>query len=176
MKHLRKSCEIIQHILTKSFGKLFLIWNSWLNAWSSCNHNTVDEAHFQTFLTLIKNSTSSIPFQKESQINNFFPINLSMIFIFNVVFFLRIATLTWLKSTLLLKNKCFGTTIYMKTQFLQTNETQHYGKGKCLRSKRWSRERVALIKSLIYARWKETRLRRGCQIELKMSADIYYKV
>ncbi len=35
--------------------------------------------------------------------------------------FLRITILlSWLKSTLLLKNKCFGTTIYMKTQCLQT--------------------------------------------------------
>jgi len=33
------------------------------------------------------------------------------------------------------------------------------GKGKCLRSERRSREREALIKSLIYARWKELRLR-----------------
>jgi len=73
--------------------------------------------------------------------------------------FLRTTTLlTWLKSTLLLKNKCFDTTIYMKTQCLQTNETQHYGKGKCLRSEGWSRERVALIKSLIYARWKRDAL------------------
>jgi len=81
--------------------------------------------------------------------------------------FLRITTLlTWFKSTLLLKNKCFDTAIYMKTQCLQTNKTQHYWKGKCL-----SRERVALIKSLIYARWKETLLRHGCQIELKMPAD-----
>jgi len=56
------------------------------------------------------------------------------------------------KSTLLLKNKCFDTTIYMKAQCFQTNETQHYGKEKCLRSEGWSRERVALIKSLIYAR------------------------
>jgi len=69
--------------------------------------------------------------------------------------FRRITTLlTWLKSTLLLKNKYFDTTIYMKTQWLQTNETQHNWKGKCLRSDRWSRERVAIIKSLIYARWK----------------------
>jgi len=60
----------------------------------------------------------------------------------------------------------------MKTQCLQTNEIQHYLKGKCLRRERCSRERVALIKSLIYTRWKETCLRRGCQIELKMSADI----
>jgi len=41
--------------------------------------------------------------------------------------FLRITTLlSWLKSTLLLKIKCFDTTIYMKTQCLQTNEAQHY--------------------------------------------------
>jgi len=49
---------------------------------------------------------------------------------------LRITTLlSWLKSTLLLKIKCFDTTIYMKTQCLQANETQHYdGKERCLRS------------------------------------------
>jgi len=93
------------------------------------------------------------------------------------LFFLRITTLlTWLKSTLLLKNKRFDTTIYMKTQCLQTNKKQNYWKGKCLRSKGWSRERIALIKSLIYVRWKETHLRRGCQIELKMSADKCQKV
>jgi len=34
-------------------------------------------------------------------------------------------------------------------------------------------KRVELIKSLIYARWKDTRLRRGCQIELDLSADIH---
>jgi len=79
--------------------------------------------------------------------------------IFQCSLFLRIPTLlTWLKSTLLLKNKCFDTTIYMKTQCLQTNEIQHNGKGKCLRSRRWSRERVALIKSLIYGRWKRDAL------------------
>jgi len=38
------------------------------------------------------------------------------------------------KSTLLLKIKWFDTTIYMKTQCLQTNETQHYSrKERCLR-------------------------------------------
>jgi len=46
----------------------------------------------------------------------------------------------------------------MKAQCLQTNEMQHYGKGKCLRSKGWSRERIALIKSLIYARIKRDAL------------------
>jgi len=41
--------------------------------------------------------------------------------------FLEITTLvTWLKSTILLKNKCFDTLIYMKTHCLQTNKTQHY--------------------------------------------------
>ncbi len=49
---------------------------------------------------------------------------------------------------------------------------QHYWKGKCLRSERWSRERVALIKSLIYVRCNEMHLRCGCQIELNLSADI----
>ncbi len=105
---------------------------------------------------------------------NIFDINITS---FNVVFFLRLTTLlTWLKSTLLLKNKCFDTNIYMKTQCLQTNETQHYWKGKCLRSKRWSRERVALIKSLIYARWKETRLKGDCQIDDKNVSWYSYRV
>jgi len=41
--------------------------------------------------------------------------------------FVEIRTLvTWLKSTLLLKTKCFDTHIYMKTQCLQTNNIQHY--------------------------------------------------
>ncbi len=67
--------------------------------------------------------------------------------------FLRMTTLlSWLKRTLLLKNKCFETHIYMKTQCLQTNETQH-----CLgKESAWGVEggveRVAQIKSLIYAR------------------------
>ncbi len=39
---------------------------------------------------------------------------------FQCSLFLRITTiLSWLKSTILLKNKCFLTTIYMKTQCLQ---------------------------------------------------------
>jgi hypothetical protein len=46
---------------------------------------------------------------------------------------LRITTLlSWLKSTLLLKNKCFITTIYMKAQCLETNEMQHYWERKML--------------------------------------------
>ncbi len=45
---------------------------------------------------------------------------------FQASFFLRITTLlSWHKPILLLKNKCFGVTIYMKTQCLQTNQTQH---------------------------------------------------
>jgi len=60
--------------------------------------------------------------------------------------FLGITTLlSWLKSTLLLNNKCFGTTIYMKTQCLQTNEKQHcLGKESAL-GVRGGVERVALI-------------------------------
>jgi hypothetical protein len=55
--------------------------------------------------------------------------------------FLLITTLlSWLTSTFLLKSSCFGTTIYMKTQCLQTNEMQHYWNGKCLRSEVWSRK------------------------------------
>jgi len=47
--------------------------------------------------------------------------------VFQCSLFLEITTLvTLLKSTLLLKIKCFDTHIYMKTQCLQTNKTQHY--------------------------------------------------
>jgi len=69
--------------------------------------------------------------------------------------FLRITTiLTWLKSTLLLKNKCFDTHICMKTLCLQTNKTQHYCGKENAWGARWVRKGVALIKSLIYARKK----------------------
>ncbi len=62
--------------------------------------------------------------------------------------------LLWPKSTLLLKNKCDCTAIYMKTQCLQTNETQHcLGKENALGAEGGG-ERVALIKSLIYMRKK----------------------
>jgi len=51
-----------------------------------------------------------------------------------------------------MKNKCFDTTIYKKTQYLQTNETQHcLGKESAL-GVGGGVERVVLIKSLIYAR------------------------
>jgi hypothetical protein len=64
--------------------------------------------------------------------------------------FLEITTLlSQTKSTLLLKNKCNCTTIYMKTQCLQTNETQHcLGKESALGAGQGV-ERVVLIKSLI---------------------------
>jgi hypothetical protein len=64
--------------------------------------------------------------------------------------FLRITTLlTQSKSTLLLKNKCNHTAIYMKTQCLQTNETQHcLGKESALEAIGGG-ESVALIKSLL---------------------------
>ncbi len=73
---------------------------------------------------------------------------------FKLVFFLGITTLlVCLKSTLLLKNKCDHTTIlYMKTHCLQTNEMQHcLGKESALGAG-GGVEKVALIKSLIYAR------------------------
>jgi len=67
--------------------------------------------------------------------------------------FRRITTLlSWLKSTLLLKIKCFDTTIFMKTQCLQANETQHCLGKESAREAGGGVERVALIKSLIYAR------------------------
>ncbi len=81
--------------------------------------------------------------------------------------------LLWLKSTLLLKNKWDCTAIYMKTQCLQTNKTQHclgkenaFGAGGRV-------ERVALIKSLISARKKKTCLgRRVAKFSWKVSADM----
>ncbi len=57
----------------------------------------------------------------------------------------------WLKSTLLLKKKCFDTHIYMKTKWLETNKLQH-----CLERKInawWASvegESVSFIKSSIY--------------------------
>jgi len=39
---------------------------------------------------------------------------------------------SWLKSTLLLKNKCLDIHVYMKTQCLQTNRRQHYCEMKTL--------------------------------------------
>ncbi len=51
-----------------------------------------------------------------------------------------------------MKNKCYGTTIYMKTNCLQTNETQHcLGKESAL-GVGGGVERVTLIKTLIYVR------------------------
>jgi len=47
--------------------------------------------------------------------------------LFQCPLFVEIRTfVTWIKSTLLLKIKCFDTHIYMKTQCSQTNKTQHY--------------------------------------------------
>ncbi len=64
--------------------------------------------------------------------------------------FLGITTLLpSLKSTLLLKNKCDCTTIYMKTQCLQTNETQHCSGKESALGAGGGVKRVALIKSLI---------------------------
>ncbi len=75
---------------------------------------------------------------------------------FNVVFSLL---LTWLKSTLLLKIKCFDTTIYMKTQCSQNKwDAALLLKGKVLEKQGVEEKRVALIKSLIM---------------LKMSADTF---
>ncbi len=70
--------------------------------------------------------------------------------IFQLSLFLGITTLLSLtKTTLLLKNKSNCTTVYMKTQCLQTNETQHcLGKESSLGAG-GGVERVALIKSLI---------------------------
>jgi len=77
--------------------------------------------------------------------------------------FLRITTLlTWLKSTLLLKIKCFDTTIYMKTQCLKTNEIQNYSRKENAWEAGQGREMVALIKSLI-CEIEKTSLRCDCK-------------
>ncbi len=56
---------------------------------------------------------------------------------FNVVFSKIGTLLLWLKSTLLMKNKCNRTAIYMKTQCLQNEwDPALFGKEKCFRS-RW---------------------------------------
>ncbi len=91
---------------------------------------------------------------------------------FQCSLFPRITTLlTWLKSTLLLKIKCFDTTIYMKTQCLQTNVPQHY----CRKENAWEegrgREMVVLIKSLITRHRKDVLEASLQKIKLKMSAD-----
>ncbi len=77
--------------------------------------------------------------------------------LFQCSLFLRITTLlSWTKSTLLLKNKWDCTAIYMKTQCLQTNETQHsLGKENALGAG-GGVERVVPIKSLIYAKKERT--------------------
>jgi len=63
--------------------------------------------------------------------------------------FLEITTLvTWLKSTLLVKNKCFDKHIYMKTQCLQTNKIQNSLERET-GSRVGKEKRVALIKSSI---------------------------
>ncbi len=103
-------------------------------------------------------------------------VNISKLFKLSILFqrslFLRITTLlSWLKSTLLLKNKCFGIDIYMKTQCLQTNETQHYCRKKNTWEARRGRERVALIKCLITRDRKDTLEARLEKIKLNLSAD-----
>jgi len=73
--------------------------------------------------------------------------------------------LSWLKSTLLLKIECFGTTIHMKTQCLQINEIQHYSRKKrCLRSEVRKRKGRINLK-FNYARGSVAKFK------LKMSAD-----
>jgi len=75
--------------------------------------------------------------------------------LFQCSLFLKTRTLvSWLKSTLLLKHKCFDTHIYMKTQCLQTNKMQHYCGKESAWEVGWVWKRVALIKSLIYTRKK----------------------
>jgi len=108
-----------------------------------------------------------------SRIVAFIVKNIDTIILFACFFqrslFLRITTLlTWLKSTLLLKNKCFDKHIFMKTQCLQTNETQHYCEKENAWGAGWVRKEVALIKGLIYASEKKTRLRRICMRSTKV--------
>ncbi len=73
--------------------------------------------------------------------------------------------------------ECFGTTIYMETQCLQTNEMQHcLGKESALRVE-GGVEKVVLIKSLIFLSDRKNALRAEvCQVRLKLSADIIFFV
>ena len=88
--------------------------------------------------------------------------SVSEILRFQCSLFLKIRTLVyWLKSTLLLQNKCLDTHIYMKIQCLHTIRMQHYcEKNENTWEAGWVRKELALIKSLIYTREKKTRMRR----------------
>ncbi len=59
----------------------------------------------------------------------------------------------------------------MKTQCLQTNETQHYCRKENTFEAGWGRERVPLIKSLINPDRKDALEERLQKIELNLSAD-----
>jgi hypothetical protein len=56
-----------------------------------------------------------------------YPSQISYVCVFQPTLLVEMRThVAWLKSTLLLKIKCFYTQIYMKTDCLQTNKTHHY--------------------------------------------------
>ncbi len=75
----------------------------------------------------------------------------------------------WLKSTLLLKMKCHDTYIYKNRMFTNKNEKQHClgGKGK---------DRVALIKSLIYGRVRSGALRDALYKRSKQTQSKYIEI
>ncbi len=94
--------------------------------------------------------------------------------------FLEITTLvTWLKSILLLKKKCFDTHIYMKTKCLITNKMQHSCERKCLKSGMVKDKGVALIKFNLRM-IEKTCLRRVCKRSIQstsnLSADTWYLI
>ncbi len=61
----------------------------------------------------------------------------------------------------------------MKTQRLQTNETQHYCRNENASKTGWGREREALIKSLITRDRKEALEVQLQKIKLNFSTDIF---
>ncbi len=65
---------------------------------------------------------------------------------------MRAIVITWIKSNLLLKIKWFDTHIYMKTQCLQTCKMQYYLGKENVWVAGGVRNRVDIIKILIYAR------------------------
>jgi len=94
---------------------------------------------------------------------------------FQCSLFLKIRILvSWLMPTLLLKNKCFDTHIYLKARCLQTNKTQHNCGKESAWEAGWIKKRVALIKSLIYPRKK--RRAWGAFVKDRLEPNLYNQV
>ncbi len=94
--------------------------------WNNCEQESSDELHFGTKNEKWQKINSPVT-EKMKVIHSVLQNGALITVHFQCSLFLRITTLlSWLKSSLLLKITCFDSTIYMKTQYLQTNETQHY--------------------------------------------------